>query len=123
MGLFLFIGLFSYAQDLEIRNLINLRFEIKAVYTDGSSLAEVPYPVDRLEYGIQYVTYVHPFDTTFYLAYFKVYTTECTPTVTADLFYGQTGNDQLTTCNQCLNGDGWVALDMSFYTIVIRCDL
>ena len=94
---------FSMAQDpIGVENTIAGNFKIKAVYSDGNTTNELTITI--LANGTGEIPYFYPQDNSFELDHFKVYTIDCTPTLTAEFVYGQSDHQDVTDCGRCAPG-------------------
>ncbi len=109
---------------IEVDNYVNLRYIVRPVYSDGSTLMYLAdYIVLESQQGQVGPAIVHPNDPNFSLVYFKVFcSTFCTPWADAEFIYNVTDLFEITTCQYCNNNFGWVAYDSSWDNLTIRCD-
>lgn len=105
--LLILTGLTMKAQippDIEVDNYISARFEIKGIYSDGSTTLEHVTNISASTAN-QTLLFNHPADQTFELISFKVYTVDCSPTLTLDCTYGTDNVGDISECGRC--GTGW----------------
>ena len=120
-------SLFSMAQQdfIEVQNRIGAHYTIKAVYFDGSSYVENNISLDTGSPSSPYcssIPYVHPNHPNHYLDHFKVFTTDCTPVLTAEFTYNQSDQIDITDCGRCGQGfTGEAKYTASSYYLGLRC--
>ena len=119
-------SLFSMAQDpIDVENVISGTFKIKAVYTDGSTfntLEITMYPGTPNNPSTGVISYEYPPDPQFTLSYFKVYTVDCSPTLSAEFNYLQSDEIIITDCGRCgQNMHGQATYYAEYNYLGIRC--
>ena len=113
---FMLIGMLGYSQyDVQVKNLINTRYDITAVWLDSNSnIKQKVYHLNAVNQtnSVIDLPYYHPNFNNYTLHHWKIQAHDCYPALDAQHEYGTADTDAITHCHQCTSGNA-----VSDYTI------
>ena len=103
---FMLISMIGFSQNVTVKNMVNTKYNISAVYSDGNTIMSLYPQLDTPSSGNNIVTllYVHPLYPDFALSHWKIYATNCSPVLDAQHTYGTVDTDNITHCHECDDG-------------------
>ena len=117
------IGMVGYSQvNVAVENLVNTPYEVNAIYSNGSNIITKVTDLDVAGTAGASITldYADPNNPGYYLHHWKIYTTNCQPTLVAQHAYSTSGLNQITHCNQC-NNTAYSYYNQSIHKDIIGC--